>query len=378
MSTRQAPKWRKASLAATAASLLALLVACGEEQAGERGGPREVPVSVEQVEPRTLYETVRGIGTLRAEEVVEVRPEFSARVVKINFVEGQRVSAGEVLFRLDDSKLEKEEQAWEARLAAAKVRRDNAKRRFERFDPLAETRAVSGDERDQVKTAFEEAQASVREIAADLERVRERLDDTTIEAPFDGSISESTVDVGDFVEIGEHLATLYDIDPLEVAFTVPGRYVGRVHEGQKVTVHVDAFPDEEFRGSVHFVSPSLAEATRAYLVKALVTNADGKLKPGAFASAVVTVATHADRPVVPEQALVATRTGYIVYVVEDGTARRRDVRIGLREPGIVEIEDGVAVGESVVSAGQMNVSDGAPVAVDEGGGRPAARGGASS
>jgi membrane fusion protein (multidrug efflux system) len=355
-----------ALLCGVLAVLAVLLSGCDEEQAEERGGPRQVPVSVTEVAARTLHETVRGIGTLRARDVVELRPEISARVVEITFTEGQRVSRGEVLFRLDDSKLEKQEQAWQARLAAAEVRRENAQRRLERFDPLAETKAVSGDERDQVETAFEEARAAVREIEAELERVRENLDDTTIEAPFDGIISESLVDAGDFVTTGDDLATLYDIDPLEAAFTVPGRYVGRVREGQQVSVGVDAFPDEEFRGEVHYVSPALAEATRDYLVKALVGNPEARLKPGAFAAAVVTVETHADRPVVPEQALVATRTGYIVYVVEEGKARRRDVRIGVREPGVVEVVEGVSVGDRVVAAGHMNLSDGTPVAIEQG------------
>jgi membrane fusion protein (multidrug efflux system) len=369
MMTRRA-RHETTGFAALLLGLLAVLLVplwgCGEEQAEGRGGPRQVPVSVTEVASRTLHETVRGIGTLRARDVVELRPEISARVVEIAFTEGQRVSRGEVLFRLDDSKLEKQERAWQARLAAAEVRRENAQRRLERFDPLAETNAVSGDERDQVETAFEEAQAAAREIEAELERVRENLDDTTIEAAFEGVISESLVDVGDFVATGDDLATLYAIDPLEVAFTVPGRYVGRVREGQQVSVEVDAYPEQEFRGKVHYVSPALAEATRDYLVKARVGNPEAKLKPGAFAAAVVTVETHADRPVVPEQALVATRTGYIVYVVEEGKARRRDVRIGVREPGVAEIVEGVSVGERVVAAGHMNLSDGSPVAIEEG------------
>jgi membrane fusion protein (multidrug efflux system) len=257
------------------------------------------------------------------------------------------------------------------------VRADNAERRLARFQPLAETKAVSGDERDQVETELEAARAQVRELEADLERIRENLEDATITAAFAGAISEHHVDVGDFVDVGEHLATLYGIDPLEVAFTVSERFMGRIREGQQVTIRVDAFPDEPFTGEVHYVSPALAESTRDLLVKARIENAEGMLKPGAFASAVVTVETRADRPVVPERSLVATRTGYIVYVVEEGTARRREVKIGVREPGIVEVLEGVEVGERVVSKGHMNLSDGVPVMLEDRGGKAQPTGAAS-
>jgi membrane fusion protein (multidrug efflux system) len=344
------------------------MLGCAEEESAQRSQERGVPVSVQDVEPRTLRVTVRGIGSLRAREVVEVRPEIGARVTEVTFVEGDAVAEGDVLFRLDDRKLRKQEQAWEARLKAAQVRADNAERRLARFEPLAETKAVSGDERDQVETELEAARAQVRELEADLERIRENLEDATIRAAFTGRMSEHHVDVGDFVDVGEHLATLYGTGPLEVAFTVSERFMGRVREGQEVAVQVDAYPDETFAGEVHYVSPALAESTRNLTVKARIENTDGRLKPGAFASAIVTVETHADRPVVPERALVATRTGYIVYVVEDGTAHRRDVEIGVREPGIVEILDGVTVGQRVVSKGHMNLSDGVPVSLEAEGG----------
>jgi len=368
MRTRDGKTRTRARAVCAAVLAAALLLGCAGEESGQGSRARQVPVSVQDVKPRTLRVTIRGIGTLRAREVVEVRPEISARVTEITFVEGDAVSPGDVLFRLDDRKLRRQEQAWQARLNAAEVRRDNAERRLARFEPLAETKAVSGDERDQVETELEAARAQVRELEADLERIRENLQDATIRAAFQGKMSERHVDVGDFVDVGEHLATLYGIAPLEVAFTVSERFMGLVREGQEVDLQVDAYPDDTFSGHVHYVSPAVAESTRDLTVKARIESTNGKLKPGAFASTVVTVETRADRPVVPERSLVATRTGYIVYVVEDGTARRRAVEIGVREPGIVEILDGVTIGERVVSKGHMNLSDGAPVALEADGG----------
>ncbi len=342
----------------------ALLGGCGDDKAKgvSPQGKRRVPVSVAQVQKETLEETVRGIGTLRAIEVVELRPEIAGTVVEILFEEGQEVKAEALLFTLDASKLQQEQAARRAELEAAQIRLSNAKRRFERFDSLS-AGAVSRDERDDVETFFQTAKADVDRLEAELARVAERLKDTRINAPFTGMISEHKVDVGDFVEVGDLMATLYRADELEVAFTVPERFMGRVKRGQPVEILVDAYPDHRFRADVTFVSPSVDERTRDFLVKAIVGNPERVLKPGAFATAVVTVATRENRPVIPESALVATRSGYIVFVVRDGTAYRRDVGIGLRKPGVAEIREGLAAGETVVTAGQMNLSDGVGVTV---------------
>ena len=153
---------------------------------------------------------------------------------------------------------------------------------------------------------------------------------------------------------------------MEIAFTLPERFMGRVRSRQELAVRVSAYPDRRFEGEVYFVSPQVDESTRDFLVKATVKNAEGLLKPGAFGTAVVTLDVRERRLVIPEEALVATRTGYLVFVVEDQTARRRDVQIGLRQAGVVEIREGLEPGERVVRTGHMNLSDGTRVQFIEG------------
>ena len=153
---------------------------------------------------------------------------------------------------------------------------------------------------------------------------------------------------GGFLMTGQELATVYQVDPWELEFYLSERHLGQVRRGQEIAVTIAAYPDRPFRGRVDFVAPAVREATRDFLVKATIPNPDGLLKPGAFATALVTVNVREARPVVPEEALVATRLGYLVFTVEGGIARAREVRIGLRQDGMVEIREGLQVGDRVV------------------------------
>ena len=325
-----------------------------------------VPVEVALVRAETLRETVRGIGTLRAAETVEIKPEIDGIISDIHFHEGGEVQEEQLLFSIDDRKLKHQLAARRATLEMARIRLADAQRRFNRMRELVERNVADRDEFDQAETDFRAATAEVGRMKAEVELVQARLDDTRLCAPFDGTISERRVDAGDYVRAGDHLATVYRISQMEIAFTLPERFMGRVRSRQELAVRVSAYPDRRFEGEVYFVSPQVDESTRDFLVKATVKNPEGLLKPGAFGTAVVTLDVRERRLVIPEEALVATRMGYLVFVVEDQTARRRDVQIGLRQAGVVEIREWLEPGERVVRTGHMNLSDGTRVRLIEG------------
>jgi membrane fusion protein (multidrug efflux system) len=329
-----------------------------------------VPVSVAEVRLETLRETVRGIGTLRAAETVEIKPEMDGIIREICFEEGQEVQRDQLLFALDDEKLDRQLAAGKAALRAARIRQDDALRLFRRMQELVERAVANQDELDDTETAYLAAEAEAARMEAEVQLLQAQLDDTRLVAPLTGVISERTVDVGDYVTAGDHLATLYRVSRMEIGFALPERYMGRIRQGQAVAVTVSAYPDREFDGRVYFVSPQVDETTRELLVKAVVENPEGLLKPGAFGTAVVTLDVREQCPVVPENALVATRTGYIVFVVNGEVARRREVSIGLRAAGTVEIRAGLTPGETVVFEGQMNLSDGTAVQIVRAAGLP--------
>jgi membrane fusion protein (multidrug efflux system) len=344
-----------------ATTLLAPLGGCAGDQGGGPRGPRAVRVALASVEERTLEDAVEGIGTLRAKLRVQLRPEASGRVIEIPFEEGGRVARGTLLYRLDDSETRADVAARKAALAAARTERDNAGRRFARYASVDDPDAITGDALDEARTAFEAARAEVERLEAEVERAQERLADTRLEAPLEGVIGESLVDVGDYVEEGDLLATMHSPDVLEIAFTLPERHRARVERGLSVRLSVATQPDQPIPGTVTYVDPEIDAATRDFLVKADIPNSEGLLTPGSFGSVELTLERLPDRLVIPEAALVATREGYIVFVVEDGKAQRRDVRVGLRTPGLVEIREGLARGERVVETGHMNLADGTPV-----------------
>lgn len=323
-----------------------------------------VRVQVATVTERRMAETVRGIGTLRALNTVEIRPEIAGRITRIGFEEGGRVEAGAVLFELDTRKLEQELASARAALAAARARLQNAERELRRIDRLFDQQVISEDARDQAATALESASAEVDRLEAEVSLAEERVADATVRAPYTGSISEALVDVGDYVQAGSLLATLYQTDVLEIEFTLPERHTGRIETGQEVELTVSAYPDRKFSARTTFVSPSVSDQSRDFLVKARLENPNALLKPGTFATALLTVRHREDALVIPEQALIATREGYIVFVVgKDGTAVGRPVQIGLREPGLVQIIDGLAAGERVVTTGHLRVADGTPLEI---------------
>lgn len=327
--------------------------------------PRDRAVAVEVVAVRgaTLQDRVRGIGTLRASATVVLRPEVAGIVRAIRFTEGARVERGQVLFELRDETLVRQQASREAALRSAESALVEARRNLERMRLLWDQQLIARVELERAQTEVDRWTAEVDRLRAELQVVQSERRETRVRAPFTGVVSQREVDRGAYVSAGEALATLYQVDPLELEFYLPERHIAAVRRGQDVAVTIAAHPDRTFRGEVDFVAPAVREATRDFLVKATLPNADGSLRPGSFATALVTVDVRAARPVVPEEALVATRLGYLVFVVEDGVARAREVRIGLRQAGQAEVLEGLEIGDVVVRSGHLRLSGGEPVRV---------------
>ncbi len=347
--------------------LLGMPAACGGEadqprsnEAREDSRARAKPVSTVVLQGEDFRETATGVGSLASPRRVQIAPELNAILATVHVAEGAAVRQGERLYTLESDTLRSEREAVQAALEQARAEAENARVTFRRFEQLYETRTISRDEFDERATAFRTAQAEVERLQAELRRTRQRLEDTTLRAPMDGVIDAHQADPGDYVEAGETLTTLYQTDPLEIEFTVAETFMGRIRSGQAVEVRLPAQGDEaaSHHGEVTFVAPNVAPETRQLQVKARVQNGEGALKPGAFAHATVILDVREDRPAAPERALAAQREGYALFVVENGKARRRDVVIGLRRPGLVEIVEGAAVGEQVVVEGHMRLADG--------------------
>jgi membrane fusion protein (multidrug efflux system) len=305
------------------------------------------PVETGRVESMRLPQTITAVGSLRSDESVTVRPEVAGRIQSILFQEGQRISKGATLVRLDPSINEAELQQARANLWLAKSK-------YERAVDLAKSNFISGQARD-------EAESNLKVAEAALALVEARLAKTEIKAPFNGIIGLRSVSVGDYVKEGTDLVNLESIDPLKVDFRVPEIYLRQVEAGQPLEMTLDAFPGKTFQGRVLAVNPLVDAAGRSIVIRAQVKNSDASLRPGMFARVRVITKEVAEALVVPEQALVPQGSEQYVFKVVDNRAVRLKVDVGQRRDGKAEILSGLAAGDIVVTAGHQRLRDGAPI-----------------
>ncbi len=348
MSAPMRPRHAALALAALLGSG-ALATGCGKPKGNGPGG-MVVPVVGFAAKQQPLEETIALVGTLEANERVDIKSELAGRIEEIAFEEGQRVTQGQVLIRIDRTELD-------ASLAQAEADLQLAASTHARYAALAESRAVSQQEVDQ-------ASASLAAKQAALELVKAQLEDATITAPFDGVAGERLVSLGQYVAIGAPLTTVIDADPMKAAFDVPEHHFAQLQAGQAIQLTVAAYPDAQFQGEVYFVDPQVRADTRTVLVKALVPNADGRLRPGMFASLRLVTQVRARALVIPESAiLLQGQTTSLFVVKEGGVVEPRVVTAGVRLAGMVEITSGLQAGEMVIVEGVQKVFPGATVSV---------------
>jgi membrane fusion protein (multidrug efflux system) len=319
------------------------LAACGSQQGGP---PADLPVTVDlaPVSIEAILETVPAVGTLEPDESVEIRPEVSGVVTGIHFEEGQRVEKGSLLIVLDARKQEARVREVEAALELAKAN-------FERAQKLLADRTVSQEEFDQTASRLAADEAVVA-----LERAR--LKDMTITAPFTGVIGRRQVSIGQFINVGTTLATIYAMDTLKIAFNVPERYLGRIKLGQEVQVTVTPFPDRIFTAKISFISPQVDANTRTLSALAELDNRKGELKPGLFANVRTVLDQRENAMTIPESAAFLIGDDLTVYVEKDGKAQIRTIKGGIRLDGRLEVLEGLSPSERVILGDSRKLGDG--------------------
>lgn len=318
--------------------------------AGGQAAHSAASVEVARVESVSLPRGVSAVGTLRSQNSVVLRPEITGRIDEINFKEGGKVAKGQVLVRLDDSVARAQLQQAQANLSLAASQ-------HRRAQELSAQGFISKQARDEAASQLKVQQAAVALAGAQLGK-------TTILAPFDGLIGLRQVSVGDYVSPGADLVPIESVDPLQVDFRIPEHHLGQIQVGQKLMLRFDAMPGIEREGQVGAINPLVDVGGRSILLRADVPNADDALRPGLFARVQLQFAD--DKAlVIPEAALVPSEEARYVYLyrADQGQVERRQVQIGLRRNGKVEVLEGLAEGDQIVVAGVQKISDGAAVRV---------------
>ncbi len=334
-----------------AAVIVIVSSGCAKKDAGAAGRPGGVQkqvVEVTNIERRDMLETLTVVGSLEANESVQIRPEVPGLVRAIHFEEGQRVKAGDLLVKIDDSELL-------AQLAQVEARFRLAELNVARSENLSETRTIPQSEYDRARSEFAAAQA-------ERALLRLRLEKTEIRAPFAGIIGARTISAGDVVTTSTVITNLDDLSRLKISFPVPERFLAKVHNGTivKASTRQAGRTDANLiaTGEVYFVSATIDRTTRSSEVKAVLSAPSPALRPGMFANVEILLDTRDQVLTVPEGAILTDSRGTQIITVgaKDGVpiAVYVPVTTGLRTRGLVEIQPksgAIAPGTQVVASG---------------------------
>lgn len=312
-------------------------------------GPVAPAVVTQVPQIKKFAQEVEALGTVRANESVDITAKVADRIAAIHFKEGQQVRKGELLIELDNAEAR-------ADLAAAQAAYSDSSSQYKRSQELFATRALS-------EAQLEQLRATLLSNEARVAAARSRVNDRLIQAPFGGRVGLRNVSLGGLVNPGQVITTLDDLSVVKLDFSVPEIFLSALKPDLPVTASSSAYPDTQFSGRVVSVGTRVDPSTRSVAIRAVIDNRDGRLRPGMFMT-VNLVRAEREALMLPERAIVPENDRHFVFVVEDTRAVKREVVVGRRRPGEVEIIEGVTIADQVIVDGTLNVRDGLTVRAD--------------
>jgi membrane fusion protein (multidrug efflux system) len=339
------------------------------------GAARASAVEVAKVQTQLLVDETQAVGSLRSRQGVMLRPEVAGRVKQIFFNDGQRVRKGQLLVQFED-------QLQLAQVSQARAELSIAEANHKRNQELVGQNFISKRSLDESGAALEVARAKLSLADATLQRLK-------VLAPFDGIAGLKQINVGDYLKDGADMVNIEDLDAVLLDFRLPERFQAKIRAGQKAQLTVDALPGRPFTAIVQAVDPLIEANGRSVGVRGCIDNRQQALRPGMFARVNAVFGSRENALVIPEEAVIPQGGRSFVVKVVAGEkpdtliSERVAVRLGLRLPGKVEVLEGLAEGDTVVTAGHQRLQkDGTAVRVVDlsppGGGKPAAGAGPSA
>lgn len=314
---------------------------------------RIVPVAVAPARTDVMRDRIEALGTAFANESATITSTVTEKVVAVHFHDGQVVRRGDPIVTL----AQQEELA--ARDAAVEQLAEH-QRELARLQSLLQNQSIARQQVDQRKTLLSITQQRIKELEA-------RIQDRTIRAPFDGVLGLRKISVGALVEPGDVITTIDDISRIKLDFAVPETYLGVLQTGAAVEAASRALDGRMFSGTIASIDTRVDSSTRSFVVRAVLSNPDRELKPGMLMT-VIFFKDERRAVIVPEDALIPFQRKNFVLVVDpakNGTAERREVSIGERRPGEVEIKSGLLESELVIVRGTDQVRPGSRVQILE-------------
>jgi membrane fusion protein (multidrug efflux system) len=318
-----------------------------QSQASRGWGDRKTLVVTELVRIETIVNKIESIGTAQANESVQLTAKVTDTVRKVNFDDGVYVEEGDILVELTNS----EETA---QLTEAQATVDETTRQFNRVKNLISQKLAS-------ETQLDVEMARMQTAEARLEGIVARLDDRLIRAPFSGILGFRNVSPGTLLTPSTPVTTLDDISTIKLDFDVPENYLSSLVKNQEVIARSVAYPDHPFRGEVRTIDSRVDPVTRTVTVRAHIDNENRMLRPGMLLT--VDLILERDQAlVIPESAIVPIQDREYIYTISDaGIAERKQIRAGRRQPGVVEVLEGLSEGDEVITQGIIKIRPGSQV-----------------
>lgn len=321
-----------------------------KQEANAKPGAAMPPaiVDVLVVKPEPLNRKINITGSIIANEEIELRSEATGKVTGIFFSEGSNVSKGQLLVKINDSDLQA--QLKKLVLQDTLLSRDEFRKK-----ELLKMNAISVEEYDNTLTQLQSVRAEINFVLAQIEK-------TEVRAPFNGAVGLRNISEGGFVNPTFLIATMQQVNPVKIEFSVPERYRYFLKSGTEIQFTVTS-SEEMFIGTVYAVESKIDPITRTVKVRAKSNNDKGILVPGAFAKVELILEKVNDAIVVPAQAVVPEMKGQKVFLIKDGKAKSTPVELGIRSEANTEILNGINAGDTLAITGLLQLRDGANVSI---------------
>lgn len=363
---------RRVAFATVSALALAILTACSGSHAEEAGAPPAPEVSAAPVLVKQVSQWDEFSGRVEAVENVDLRPRVSGYIDKVNYIEGQEVKKGDVLFTIDARSYQAEYDRARAEVARARTQSTLARGESDRAKRLSEQQAISTETWEQRRAASDQAGAQVQAAQAALDAAALNLEFTKVRAPINGRAGRAMVTAGNLVSAGDAasvLTTLVSLDKVHVYFDADEatflRYAQMARKGERpserdvsLPVRIGLSGEQGFphEGKVDFLDNQVTRSTGTIRVRALLDNADREFTPGLFARVQLLGSGQFQAMLIDDRAVLTDQDRKYVYVVDkDGKAQRRDIALGRSAEGLRIVENGLAAGDKVIVDGVQKV-----------------------
>ncbi len=335
----------------------------------ERKIEKEIPVEIAKVKKALIEEEIQTVGEIEPYQKVVVYSEATGKVEKLNVDVGDYVRKGELIAKIDYEKRKLEYENLKKQVEAGEINLKNLKKDYERFKKLYKEGVIAEKKLDDIKTSYKAYLNQLEGLKKQLKLSKVRMEDATIYAPADGIISKRFVDPGEIITEStmmknSPIVEIVNINKVKVKIGVSEEDIGKIRTGQNVFLRVDAYPDKKFTGNITRISPVANKETKTVDVEVIVNNPSHLLKPGMYCKAKI-ITGKRKALIIPLDAVIKfpASGNWYCFVVEDGVAERKSIKLGKICKNYAEVIDGLKEGDIVITTSQGILQSGKKIKV---------------